>query len=54
MLLQMVIFHSFLWLSSIPGVSHGQGSLVDPTVHRITKSQTQLKRLSMHAHKYTE
>ena len=32
----------------LPGRSHGQRSLVG-TVHRVTKSQTQLKRLSRHA-----
>ena len=33
----------------LPGESHGQGSLV-ATVHRITKSWTQLKLISMHSH----
>ena len=30
------------------GESHGQRSLVGYIVHKVTKSQTQLKRLSMH------
>ena len=33
---------------TLPGESHGQRSLA-ATVHRVRKSQTQLKRLSMHA-----
>ena len=35
----------------LPGESHGQRSLVGYTVHRVTKSQTQLKLLSMHTRK---
>ena len=34
----------------LPGESHGQRSLVGYIVHRVTKSWTQLKRLSTHAH----
>ena len=34
----------------LTGESHGQRSLVGYTVHRITKSWTQLKRPSTHAH----
>ena len=33
----------------LPGESHGQRSLWS-TLHRVAKSQTQLKRLSMHQH----
>ena len=33
----------------LPGESHGQRSLAGYTVHRVTKSQTRLKRLSAHA-----
>jgi len=32
-----------------PGKSHGQWSLAGYTVHRVTKSQTRQKWLSMHA-----
>ena len=35
----------------LPGESLGQRSLVGYTVYRVTKSQTQLKQLSMHAHR---
>ena len=40
------------WLPTpvfLPGESHGQRSLVDYIVHRVAKSQTRLKQLSMHA-----
>ena len=37
----------------LPGESHGQKSLW-ATVHRVAKSQTQLKRLSTHACKWLE
>ena len=33
----------------LPGESHGQRSLAGYTVHRVTKIQTRLKRLSTHA-----
>ena len=32
----------------LPGESHGQGSLAGYIVHRVSKSQTRLKRLSTH------
>ena len=35
-------------LVSLPGESQGQRSLAGYTFHGIAKSQTQLKRLSMH------
>ena len=34
----------------LPGESHGQRSVASYIVHGVTKSQTQLKRLSMQAH----
>ena len=33
----------------MPGESHGQRSRAGCMVHRVTESQTRLKRLSMHA-----
>ena len=36
----------------LPGDSHGQRSLAGYIVHRVTKSQTQLKCLSIHTHTY--
>ena len=41
-------------LAELPGKSHGQRSLADYTVHRVTKSQTQLEQLSMHTHENLE
>ena len=38
------------WRPTMPRESHGQRSLVWATVHRVTKSQTWLKRLSKQAY----
>ena len=38
----------------LPGESHGQRSLAGYTVHRVTKSRTQLKRLGTHAQDFID
>ena len=41
-------------MSELPGKSHGQRSLAGYTVHRVTKSQTQLDQRTIHTHENLE